>query len=301
MDEPSLNALRAFDAVARLSSVAAAATELVVTPSAVSRQISNLEEALGVPLLTRSGRHVRLTVDGHRLANGLEDAFAQIASAVDRLRQTSHYDKLRILVPPMFASSWLIPRLDNFSAGHPGIDVILIDKAERVRVAKNADMVIGWGRYEDDAMTVAERLTDSEKIFPVCRREVCQDDNLAGATLLHRENIENAWKWPDWSTFLKVIGLDAADTVDGPHLAAGLLLDAVRQGKGVLLISTTVAHDELASGRLVRPIVQSMSVDDSFWLLIPRTELNRPEVVAFRIWIKGEIASKRGKSWDEAA
>ena len=290
-DLPSLNALRAFDAVARLRSVSAAAAELSVTPSAVSRQISNLEEDIGVALLTREGRGLCLTADGRRLQSGLADAFAQIASAVARLRQPPRGDRLRILVPPMFASAWLIPRLDRFRVVRPGTDVILIDKDEQSEIASVADLVIAWGQFEDDATRVAERLTEGEEMFPICRQHLCTSGSLAGATLLNREAVGKAWNWPEWSTFLAAVGRDGNGIVEGPRLGAGLLLDATRQGKGVMLANTTVAHDDIATGRLIRPIAESMATDDSYWLLTSRTERNRPEVVALRSWLAEELAA----------
>lgn len=290
-DLPSLNALRAFDAVARLQSVSAAAAELSVTPSAVSRQIGNLEEEIGIALLRQEGRGLGLTADGRRLESGLAGAFAQIASAVERLRQPSRGDRLRLLVPPMFASAWLIPRLDRFRSVRPGTDIIIMDAVEQTEFAPVSDLAIGWGRFEDNGTRVVERLTEREEIFPVCCQHLCPSGNLAGATLLDRETVDNAWNWPEWTTFLAAVGLDGIGVVEGPRLAAGLLLDATRLGKGVMLTPTTVAHDDIAAGRLVRPIAESMATDDSYWLLIPRTERDRPEVMAFRSWLVDEMAA----------
>ena len=290
-DLPSLNALRAFDAVARLHSVSAAAAELAVTPSAVSRQISNLEEDIGVALLTRDGRGVRLTADGQRLEDSLGDSFARIVGAVDRLRRRSGGDRLRILVPPVFASAWLIPRLDRFYARRPETDVILIDRSEQVYGTEGADLVIGWGNFQDDDTTATEKLTDSEYVFPLCHKRACPNGGLAGATLLHREGVAKGWNWPDWSTFFEAVGLDSAGTVDGPHLSEGLILDAVQKGQGVILANTTMAYDYVSSGTLVRPIEARMPIDSSYWLLISKSERNRPEVEAFRTWLRQELAA----------
>lgn len=289
-DLPSLNALRAFDAVARLQSVSAAAAELSVTPSAVSRQLGNLEEEIGIALLRREGRGLGLTADGRRLESGLAGAFAQIASAVER-REPSRGDRLRLLVPPMFASAWLLPRLDRFRSVRPGTDIIIMDALEQMEFAPAFDLAIGWGRFEDNGTRVVERLTEREEIFPVCCPHLCPSGNLAGATLLDRETVDNAWNWPEWTTFLAAVGLDGIGVVEGPRLTGGFLLDATRLGKGVMLTTTTVAHDDIAADRLVRPIAESMATDDSYWLLISRTERNRPEVMAFRSWLVDEMAA----------
>ena len=292
---PSLNALRAFDAVARLNSVSAAAAELSVTPSAVSRQISNLEEDIGIALVTRDGRGVRLTDDGRRLEGGLGDVFAQIAAAVDRLRQPTNVHSLRIVVPPMLASRWLIPRLDRFVQQYPEANVILIDSEEEREITTRADCAIAWGRFEDSATMVAEQLSHSERLFPVCRPSASRTLDLKGMTLLELETTSYAANWLDWHAFTTAIGLDLSDCVIGPRLTAAPLLDAVQRGKGAMLICTSLAHDDIAEGRLVRPIDEAVPIDDTFWLLIPRNERHRPEVAAFRSWLLKEIAASFGR------
>ena len=294
-DLPSLNALRAFDAVARLHSVTAAAAELSVTPSAISRQISKLEEEVGIALVTRNGRGVRLTDDGRRLEGGLSGAFVQIADAVDRLRRPESVHPLRIVVPPMLASVWLIPRIDQFTAQFPGTDVILVDSEEEAEISTRSDCAIAWGCFKDSARQVAERVTRGEEVFPVCRPDVCGAVGLKGVTLLELETTAYAQVWPDWSAFMTAVGLDPADTVIGPRLTAGPLVDAVRQGKGAMLTCTSLAHDDIAEGRLVRPIDETVPIGETYWLLIPRSKRHRPEVAGFRSWLLQEIAASFGR------
>ena len=293
---PSLNALRAFDAVARLHSVSAAAAELAVTSSAVSRQISNLEDDIGVALVTRDGRGLRLTADGERLGSGLADAYDQISCAVELLHKPARGNRLRILVPPVFASAWLIPRLDRFNARHPETDVILIIMDKQLREPTDgADFLVGWGAYENSATIVADKLTGPEEIFPVCRPRLCEGEDLEGATLIDREAAGTAWAWPDWDTFLKSVGVAYWSTVPRSRLSPSLLLDAVREGQGVMLANTTIAHDDIAAGRLVRPIAESMAIEESYWLLTNRPERETQEVTAFRDWLIDEAAACFGR------
>ena len=294
-DLPSLNALRAFDAVARLHSVTAAAAELSVTPSAISRQISNLEEEIGIALLARDGRGVRLTDDGERLEGGLSGAFVQIAAAVDLLRRPEAVHPLRIVVPPMLASVWLIPRLDRFTAQYPGTDVILVDSEEEAEISTRSDCAIAWGRFKDSATMVAERLTRAEEVFPVCRPEVCEAAGLTGVSLLDLETTAYAQTWPDWSAFKSAVGLDLADAVTGPRLTAGLLVDSVRQGKGAMLTCTSLAEDDIAAGRLVRPIAETIPVDETYWLLISRSQGRRKEAAGFRTWLLQQFAESTNR------
>lgn len=290
MQLPSLKALRAFHTVAKLGSLSHAADELAVTTSAVSHQIKNLEASVGVALVARAGRGVRLTEDGRALAGGLADGFARIADAVEELRGPVQGGKLRITVPPIFASNWLIPRIERFNALRPETEVVLIDSRERTGVSSSNGIVIDWGIFEDDAIMFAERLTEGEEVFPVCSPGACPGPGLSGATLLHREVTGESWDWPDWPTFLAAVGLDDAGIANGPALTARLLFSAARQGKGVVLSNTTVARRDLARGRLVRPIAESMAVDQGYWILTLRAVRGRPEVRAFVSWMKEEFA-----------
>ena len=298
---PSLNALRAFHAVASAGSHAAAAGELGVTTSAVSRQISNLEECIGVALLVRDGRRMRLTADGRALEEELEDAFARIDDAVNRLRRPLRGERLRVVAPPMLASCWLLPRLERFGAFRPETEIVLVDSAEKTAVTNHFDLAVSWGCFEDDAAVIVERLSESEEVFPVCRPGICGGDDLAGATLLHYETVGNSWDWPGWPEFIEAAGLDRAELNDGPRLAPALLLDAVRRGKGVMLANDVLAHDDLASGRLVRPISASMRTDKSYCILTSRDASDRPELIAFRNWLKNEFAACFGRRGSLAA
>ena len=291
---PSLNALRAFEVVARRGSVSAAAAELFVTPGAVSRQIKSLEEDLGAVLVVRDGRGVRLTEIGERLCIGLEAAFTRIADTVEQTRQRQIRGTLRIFVVPQFAAAWLIPRLDRFVRLAPEIDIVVVDKLLHINTsALNADVIIDWGHFGDSPDFFAEKLLD-EEIFPVCAPQICLAGSLAGATLLHCTGSPHSWGWPDWATFLASVGLDldGIDTTQrGARFAMGLILCAVREGKGVALSNTSVAHDDLVAGHLVRPIAECMTTDCGYWLLTPRTKRSRSAVIAFRSWLVDEVAA----------
>ncbi len=291
MRPPFLAALRAFHATARRGSLSAAAEELAVTPSTVSRQIGTLEEAVGVALVARQGRGIRLTEDGRMLSMDLSDAFDRIDEAVGRIRRPARGERLRITSTPNFASIWLIPRLERFRSQRPGIEVILVDAFDRVGLSGRNEVTIDWGTFRDDATTVAVRLTEGEEMFPVCGPQCCPGPGLAGATLLEADVVGANWSWLDWPTFLAAVGL--ADPEIGNSLAMNprLVLEAARQGRGVMLSNTTLARDDLAEGRLVRPVPEFVTVEDSYWMLLRRSERNLPQVAAFVDWLQAELHS----------
>ncbi len=287
----SLNLLRSFETAVRKGSIAAAACELRVTPGAVSRQIKSLEVELDTALLTRDHRGVHPTDAGERLQRELQAAFSQIAKTVEGLGKRRPRDRLSIFCPPMFASAWLIPRIDRFGLQS---EVTIEDKWTCGDVSPpSADLSIDYGRPTPAEGFVVEKLTD-EEIFPVCSPElgqrIAQGCSLAEVTLLHRKGIPETAHWPGWKSFAAAVKLNSAfDDMQGLHLSTALILEAARNGKGLLLTNTAVAHDDLASGRLVRPIAGSMQNGCGYWLRVPRSRLRQPGVAAFRAWLQDEV------------
>ena len=293
---PSLNSLRAFEAVARLGSVSLAGSELSVTPGAVSRHIKELEAELGVVILERSGRGVRLTDAGKNLRDNLYPAFSMINSAVLRTRRNPRRKRIVVVVGPLFAKCWLCSRIGYFGQQARDLDIVLVDRFTQATVGA-ADIVVDWGAFDSESNVVAERLT-REMIFPVCAPSVCQNRTLAGATLLHRHSFPHRYDFPDWPTFLAGVGLEGRDGIDpqaGISLSGGMIMDATREGMGVALAPTTVAHDDLASGRLVRPVDEALQSEYGYWLLIPRPMTGQVEVRDFRAWLLDEIDRSVGQ------
>ena len=293
---PSLNSLRAFEAVARLGSVSLAGAELSVTPGAVSRHIKELEADLGVAILERNGRGVRLTAAGQNLRDNLYPAFTMISNAVLRTRRNPRRKRVVVMVTPAFATCWLFSRFGDFKDQARGVDIVLVDRFSESTIA-GADIVIEWGAFDSTGDIVAERLT-REVVFPVSAPSVCQDGTLVGATLLHRHSFPNRYDFPDWPTFLAGVGLERRDGIDptaGISLSGGLIMDATRMGMGVSLSLTTIAHDDLASGRLVRPVDESLRSEFGYWLLIPRAAADKDEVSDIRAWLLNEFDQSMGR------
>jgi LysR family glycine cleavage system transcriptional activator len=164
---PSLHALRAFEASARLGSFKAAARELFVTPAAVSQQIKLLEEELGTRLFIRMNRAVALTEAGQALAPVLRDAFERITETVRRLPGRERPGTLTISVLPSFAAKWLVPRLGRFQQRHPEIDVRISASMHLVDFGReDVDLAIRHGSGSWTGVT-AVRLF-AEDLVPVC-------------------------------------------------------------------------------------------------------------------------------------
>ena len=191
----------------------------------------------------------------------------------------------------MFAKAWLIPRLSGFGGE---VDFIFNDAATGGRRTGEADVVITWGTRPGGDEYTAEKFGE-EETFPVCapglRRHVEEHGGLAGLALLHYSDIPSGWDWPSWPLFLERTGLDASGAGRDIHLGRGLIMDAARAGQGLALANTTLAHDDLAAGHLVRPVTASMAVEGGYWLLTPLARAAVPEVSAFCDWLRSEYAA----------
>src|SRR5260221_670969 len=147
---PPLNALRAFEATARHLSVKHAADELCVTPGAVSQLLKALEAHLGVTLFRRVNRGILLTDAGQEYLPPVRNAFRQIGEATRRLTAAVDSGILRLSVTPFFAAAWLVPRLGEFHAAHPDIDLQVVTGNALVDFSRDGvDIAVrhGLGRY----------------------------------------------------------------------------------------------------------------------------------------------------------
>ena len=298
---PPLNGLRAFEVAARHLSISAAATELHVTPAAVSQQIKGLEGQLGVPLFRRLNRALALTEHGRLLLPGLSEGLDRIADAVAMVRAAQEGGPLTVTTNPSFASKWLIPRIDRFQKTHPGIEVRLLASMELADFrADDVDCGIrfGRGRYEG----VESVWLMSEEVFPVCSPKLLEGEHpltclaeLKHHPLLHDATPNMHDVAPDWRMWLQAAGVEDADPDHGLSLSPWtMVVEAAIEGQGVALGRRQLLSADLAAGRLVRPFDLGLPIPFSHWLVYPPEALGRSKVRAFRDWIVAEAEAERG-------
>ena len=293
---PPLNALRAFEAAARLESFARAADELAVTPGAVSQQIRSLEDHVGTPLFVREGRGLSLTEAGRAAANVTSDAFETLERAVALMRQPVQRRALTVSVAPSFAGKWLAPRLHRFQQDHPGLEVWIAATSERVDLgAGAADLAIRYGPGGD--MTLNEERLLPEEVLPVCSPDLLHEGpglatprDLAGQTLLHDSSPESDVDGADWPSWLKARNVRGVDTVGGVRFnQSALVIDAAVAGRGIALAKRALAQNDLASGRLVALFADGTSpVRSAYHIVTARNRPLSPDAQAFIAWLRGE-------------
>jgi LysR family glycine cleavage system transcriptional activator len=294
---PSLNALRAFEAVARHLSFARAAEELFVTKAAVAQQVRQLEEEIGAPLVERSGRGLRLTESGLAGMRDLADGFAIVGRAARSMREANGRRFLVINSSASFAATWLVGRIGKFKAQHPDIDVLLdANPMEDALERSGVDALIrcGTGEFSDLSAT---RLF-KEDVFPVCApalaqgdRPIEKPDDLKGHTLLHLNWDPNYATWPSWADWLKAAGASEIEATRGIWFnQMSMAIHAAAQGQGVALTSLAIAADELAAGRLIAPFTTSVRTPFGYYFLCRPDQESLPRIAALRDFLVAEAA-----------
>lgn len=254
---PSLSALRAFEAASRCRTLTEAAQELCVTVGAVSRQIRQLEDDLGLSLFHRTANGVTLNEPGQRLARDVSKAFSLLLKATQDVRP--HVGTSIVLTCTVsITSHWLSKRLPDITAG--GAIALTIDPSSEVRNLDHgdADLAIRYSPRELASKNSALLLQD--RYFPVCSPAylsslgaIDEPMDLVGARLVqspwyHQDRLGNA-TWDDW--FMAVAKRHTQTTAALSFSGVGYAMHEVAQNGGVMIGSSALLHDELADGRLV--------------------------------------------------
>ena len=292
MKLPPANALRAFEAAARLGSISRAGDELGVTHAAVSHHIRHLEQWFGTDLFRKEGRNVALTPEGRALSETLTDSFRQIEAQCRAIRKGSNPAGLTIACIPSIASRWLIPSLGDFQAGHPSLELRVIYAKASDRLADlDADVLVTLTEG-DEVGTVSRRLF-SRRNQPVASPHYLANlaghspSDIASANLLHDEDMTN---WREW---FRKAGIYPLPELKGPIFQDfNLLATSVIAGHGVALCPVEVFSREIAAGDVVVLSDIATMEDASYFVVTPAR--TRSEVGAFVDWFLASVKSSAG-------
>lgn len=285
---PSMHVLNAFEAAARLDSFTAAAAELGLTQSAVSRQIRMLEETLGADLFIRERQTVRLTQAGSVYAHEVRESLKRIANATLGFKANPQGGTLNLAILPTFGTRWLAPRLPSFIAAHPGITINLVTRLQPFDFQfDNVDAAIHYGQPEWAGAEMDFLLP--ETVIPACspalrkRLDPRHASDLLQAPLLHLVSRPDAWE-----RWFRAQGL-------GEVVIHGMLLDqfalatqAAMAGLGVALLPYFLFKDEFARGDLVFALDAPCRNAESYYLTWPVSRREHPPLQGFRRWLREE-------------
>src|SRR5919106_6919704 len=283
---------------ARDLSFTKAGEELYLTQSAVSRQIKELEDQLGVALFQRRHRALALTEAGHQFYAAAAQALSTMRAATDRLRAQTGKKALSVTTTNSFAALWLIPRLAGFTREHPGVDVrITADTKVQDLERDGLDLALRHGPASL-AGPHAVRLF-GEKTFPVCspkllkKKPLEKPADLRNHVLLHYDDPDGRHPWLHWKTWLEVeriADLKPAGTLSFSGYEQ--IIPAAVAGHGVALGRSPLVKNLIASGDLVAPFKSQADPARAYFALVSKNAAARPEVVAFVEWLKAEAAKR---------
>ncbi|PHV10827.1 XRE family transcriptional regulator [Chitinimonas sp. BJB300] len=285
---PSLPALRAFEAAARLGSGARAAQELFVTPGAISHQIKALEIQLGYPLFVREGRRLALTPEGKRLATCLNRLLVGVGQELAEIKREHERPRLTLTALPSFSARWLTPRLGRFIQSHPEVELWVQPSTtlEKLGGPSGIDLAIRMGRGNWPGLH-AEHFFDEDFLVvasPHLPGGLPSDPSeLAGRNLLRSAG-------EPWRPWFKRAGLDWLEPNQGLIFTdSGLMVQAVVEGQGIGLARRALIQNDLAAGRLVQLFKLTLPSDWSYWLVTASPSPHRLVLQMFIDWLKTEI------------
>lgn len=287
---PPLNAVRAFETASRHLSFSRAAEELGVTQGAISKHVIALEDFIGAQVFVRSPTGLSLTQEGYTLMEALRPAFAMMTDAFSHYhRRPPRSNKCRIATLASFASQFLVPRLPEFHAQHPDIEVEFITSTRLVDLTREeADIAVRYGLGQYEGLT-SQRLVKGV-LVPVCAPDVFERHAGDAISLLDNcRRIQSAGynEWRDWST---VTGYDFSNSQPAWVIEDFLVaIKAVASGQGFALLPRILVHDELASGALIEFCPTRLDVDHTYHLAHTAASVRRPYVQAVCDWLKTSL------------
>jgi LysR family transcriptional regulator, glycine cleavage system transcriptional activator len=285
---PAIPALMALEAVDRLGTASAAATELSLTQGAISRALQGLEAQLGVPMILRQKQRLRLTPAALDYVADVRKALTLLASASISLRANPTGGNLNLSILPAFGMHWLAPRLARFAQAHPEVTLNLSTRLRPFDFAGTAfDAAIHYGRQDWPGVDYL-KLMDEEVIAvaaPAVAAGLASAGEVLGFPLLQLESRSG-----DWGRWLAHHGLPGQRPRGMMFDQFATLTQGAVHGMGVALIPTFLIERELAEGRLVPILGGPIPALGSYYLVWPQAVPGRAPLRSLQSWLKGEAA-----------
>lgn len=284
--KPPLRSLQVFEAAARCGGFTAAGEELGITQSGVSRQVSDLEATLGVALFVRNGARLSVTPVGKRLAGQLAQAFAHTWSAVADARRSDQIVTLSML--PSVATRWFAPRLADFMAANPDIDLRITASRHLVDfVSEGVDAAIRYSPAPSRELHAVKLGT--ETVTPVCTADYAKHHALHTPSDMYRATLLCGDIPEDWPTWFEAAECQQPPP-NGPRLGDdGAILQAAVDGQGVALGRSRLVAGDRANGRLVAPFALALEASHAYWFVRPKDMETTHALDAVQSWLVGQF------------
>jgi LysR family glycine cleavage system transcriptional activator len=314
---PPLGGLRGFEAAARHMSFRDAAEELQLTQGAISRQIKTLELNLATPLFVRKIRQVQLTKAGERLYPAVRDAFDVIERAIADMKERPRRKTLVLSALPTLTSTWIMPRLHEFTERHRDIDVRIVAGLDPADLSDDhIDIAIRVGQLPGTRMSqqirprIEHTMVESwigvradelfpDVLVPVCspeligRQRISQPKDLLRYPLIHTST--RRFAWIDWLNAHGITKLPRPSrNLEFGHFF--MSIEAALRGQGVAIIPRVILSLYKDAGRLRYPVETTLPSAGSYYLLVREERLSAPEVATLHHWLMSQAEALRSVS-----
>lgn len=287
-----LNALRAIEIVARAGALAPAAEELGVTVGAVSQHLRRAEERLGMELFSRTPQGLKPVPELVEILPQLSSGFAALRDSLATLTG-AHEGVLNVTVGSVFASRWLIWRVNKFSSRHPGLEVRLTVTGAMLDLTR-PDLDCGIRFGDGNWPGVSASLIGGQDFQPVCAPEFLKRYPDIGE-LGKIPVIADQTSMLDWPLWLGAAGFDPGLKLSGPvYSDASLAFDAAISGQGLLLAADMMSADAVCDGRLVRPFDEPVKGAHGYYLATAKGRRESKKLKLFRDWLEAEVPASVG-------
>lgn len=294
--QPPIHLLKAFTATARFGSVSRACEALHLTQSAVSKQISELEQMTGVLLFERVRQRLTLTPAGVRYEAAIRPLLAQLeAATLDLITSGDGGGALHLSTLPTFGAKWLIPRLPEFQKAQPLIALNFVPYLQGYdfqRADLDCSILFGRGNWPG---AVADYLTGRDVVLiapPAAPRQprLRKAQDIAGFTLLQHVSVPHAW-----SHWCEAHGVSGVNALVGPQLDQfHSLIRAVMAGMGLALVPHCLVQDDIAAGLVSAPLKDGYMDEMGYYLCYPESRLHLKPLASFRQWLLDSFAPAKG-------
>ena len=284
---PSISALLAFEAVARLGSATAAAQELSLTQSAISRQLKTLEDQLGVALILRKGRQLSLSDAGAAYVPQVRDILNRLAQASVSVRTNPNGGSLNLAILPAFGMHWLAPRLRDFAEAHPEVTVNLSTRLKPFAIGDSPfDAAIHFGHEDWPGVRYLPLMP--ETVVPVCAPDMLAVPLTQAADILAHPLLHLETRPRGWARWLAALGVTAEPPAGMVFDQFSTMAQAAIHGLGVALLPTFFAQPYLRDGQLMLASAQSTQSIGSYYLVWPEERDEGAALASFRTWLAGQ-------------
>lgn len=284
---PPLQSLKAFLLAAEHESFKEAAHELHLTPSAISHQIKGLEETLGLELFRRQNRQIKLSPAGHMYKDIVENALSELSSGTDRLKRQFSQNVLRVRIPPMIATDFVIPNLSEFQQHHPHIELRLETSLQWVNPDRDdLDVMLYFGTEPSNKNVIYEKVC-SLSVTPIMSQGFYDAQRPSLNTLTEHRLIHSSVVSNGWQRFINAFhGKYQPQNTDLWLDSYISMLQSCAQGHGITLGLLPLLKLRLERGEIIRPFEEELELPEAIYLVYRKDKHITHAIHTFSNWLQ---------------